>query len=173
MKLIKDLIEEIKAGGDLDEKLERLIKEDAAKSSMYAEKWDLIPFLEGYYLAKIRQMAAFLLAMPNVAEYHEVNKEDDQDGYKGKFLVAMKWLDDGSGTDLGTFINHPRTAETMFMVWWGAEDDLKYIVNTVNRRYKTEAKKTQEFFKIIKKLVGDGNVRPIRGGSENKQQEKS
>src|SRR6056297_902899 len=119
----------------VDDKLERLIMEDCNKVNMYVKNRDID--LEHYYKAKIMQLMAFLIAMPNTAEYRQVNKGGN-DSHADKFLLATKWVDKDDGIDLSLFVMPEGRSNTdNFMVWWGDEEDLKYIVNTINEDYES------------------------------------
>ena len=135
----------------VDEKLEKLLLEDANKVNMYVK--DMGIDLEHYYKAKIMQVVVFLSAMPNMAEYRPVNKGGDN-SHPEKYLLATKWVDKGDGIDLTIYTNPDGRSQTdNFMVWWGNEDELKYIVETVNKEYESESERRDAYIDISKRLL--------------------
>jgi hypothetical protein len=151
----------------VDEKLERLIMEDCNKVNMYVKNRDID--LEHYYKAKIMQAMVFLSAMPNTAEYRQVNK-GGEDSHLEKYLLVTKWVDKDDGIDLSLFVMpNGRDSRDNFMVWWGDEDDLKYIVDTINADYESESERRDAYLFIIKRLAEGKNVYIKKRNKENNE----
>lgn len=170
MKIIKQWA---KKPQNVSKKLEHLIMEDASKCYMYVSDYSIENFLEHYYKAKIMQTIVYLSMMPNVAEYRHINENpDNENNHPSKYLLAVKWVDKADGEDLGISINKPRNEQDNFMVWWGDEKGLKYIVDTINSEYKDENERRDVYLKLIEKLAGGKNILPRKRKSKSKKVQK-
>jgi hypothetical protein len=175
MKLIKDLKNKIdkakKAGKSYDNiisiSIDRSIREDSGASNVFADfDENDTPELDimNYYHACHMKMIAYLCAMPNTAAYKLFTDNEKADNYhKEKFVVDVQFIaNDTSGIDLGQWVNpsQPRISAEMELMWWGGEDELKYIVSVINKDYKVEIDRRLAYLEIIKNLAADKNVCP-------------
>jgi len=175
MKLIKDLRNKIdkakKAGKDynkiISNSMEKSIQEDAGASNVFADfdendkpELDIM----NYYHACKMKMITYLCTMPNIAAYTLFTDNEKADNYhKEKFVIDMQFIsNDTSGIDLGQWANpsQPRISAEIELMWWGGEDELKYIVSVINKDYKTEIERRLAYLEIIKNLAIDKNVCP-------------
>jgi len=167
MRLLKKWIKNVGEGKLLDKHLEKLITGDAVRCNVYAESFDMKSFLENYYEAKKRHIVAALLGiMPNRAQYQHINKEGEEASHPEKYLLGIRFNDTLTGTDMNTYDGRVRKSEDMFIVWWGDEKDLEYLVEAVNRDYNNEVERTKEYYKICKKLMDDSALTTLRRGKK-------
>jgi len=147
--------------------------EDASKCYMYVSDYSIDNFLMHYYRAKIMQIIVFISMMPNLAEYKHINNNPDNDNnHPSKYLLAIKWVDKGKGEDLGININKPRSEQENFMVWWGNEKELKFIVDTINYNYENESERRKTYLNLIEKLAGGKNILPRKRKSKSTKVQK-